>query len=121
MRAALDVLAANEPGKGGRRIAVLGDMLELGADARRLHAELAGPIAEAHVDLVFTVGHDMRALYDALPKARRGGHTATAAEMAELLPTRLNAGDVVTVKGSLRQPHARGGGAASCAAHGRAR
>ena len=100
IHAALDVLAANEPGKGGRRIAVLGDMLELGADARRLHRELAGPIAEAHVDLVFAVGQDMRVLYDALPKARRGGYTATASDMAELLPTRLNAGDVVTVKGS---------------------
>ncbi len=100
IRAALDVLAANEPGKGGRRIAVLGDMLELGADARRLHRELAGPVAEAHVDLVFAVGQDMRALYDALPKARRGGYTATSSDMAELLPLRLNAGDVITVKGS---------------------
>jgi UDP-N-acetylmuramoyl-tripeptide--D-alanyl-D-alanine ligase len=100
IRAALDVLAANEPGKGGRRIAVLGDMLELGADARRLHRELAGAVAETHVDLVFAVGPDMRALYDALPKARRGAHTATAADMAELLRGEIRAGDVVTVKGS---------------------
>jgi len=100
IRAALDVLAANEPGKGGRRIAVLGDMLELGADARRLHRELARPIAEAHIDLVFAVGQEMRALYDALPKGKRGGFTATASDMAELLPLRLNAGDIVTIKGS---------------------
>ena len=101
MRAALAVLAANEPGKGGRRIAVLGDMLELGADARRLHARARRPARRGrHVDLVFAVGRDMRALYDALPKARRGGYTATAADMAELLPMRLSAGDVVTVKGS---------------------
>ena len=100
IRAALDVLAANEPGRGARRIAVLGDMLELGREAQRLHRELAAAIAEAHVDLVFTVGQDMRALYDALPKTRRGGHTASAAEMAELLPARLRAGDVITIKGS---------------------
>ncbi len=100
IRAALDVLAANEPGMGGRRIAVLGDMLELGADSRRLHRELAGPVGDAHVDLVFAVGQDMRALYDALPKGKRGGFTATAADMAELLPLRLNAGDVITIKGS---------------------
>jgi UDP-N-acetylmuramoyl-tripeptide--D-alanyl-D-alanine ligase len=100
MRAALAVLGANAPDKGGRRIAVLGDMLELGPAAARLHAELAGPVLDAGVDLVFTVGSDMRALHDALPKKRRGAHAETAAEMAELLPERLAAGDVVTVKGS---------------------
>jgi UDP-N-acetylmuramoyl-tripeptide--D-alanyl-D-alanine ligase len=101
MRAAFDVLASNEPAKGGRRIAVLGDMLELGMDSHALHAALAAPLAAAGIDLVFTVGSEMRALFDALPKARRGAHAATAAEMAELLPGRLAAGDIVTVKGSL--------------------
>ena len=100
MRAALAVLGTNAPDKGGRRIAVLGDMLELGEASRRLHAELAASIADAGIDLVFTVGREMRALHDALPKKRRGVHTETAAEMAELLPERLGAGDIVTVKGS---------------------
>jgi len=100
MRAALAVLGTNTPDKGGRRIAVLGDMLELGDAARRLHAELAAPVADAGIDLVFTVGREMRALFDALPKKRRGAHAETAADMAELLPERLTAGDIVTVKGS---------------------
>ena len=100
MRAALAVLGTNAPDKGGRRIAVLGDMLELGETSRRLHAELAASIADAGIDLVFTVGREMRALHDALPKKRRGVHAETAAEMAELLPERLGAGDIVTVKGS---------------------
>ncbi|HUZ72273.1 MAG TPA: UDP-N-acetylmuramoylalanyl-D-glutamyl-2,6-diaminopimelate--D-alanyl-D-alanine ligase [Stellaceae bacterium] len=100
MRAAIAVLGANEPGKGGRRIAVLGDMLELGPAASRLHAELADALLDARIDLVFTVGEAMRALHDVLPKRRRGAHRATAAAMAELLPQRLAAGDVVTVKGS---------------------
>jgi UDP-N-acetylmuramoyl-tripeptide--D-alanyl-D-alanine ligase len=100
MRAAFDVLGANVPGKGGRRIAVLGDMLELGAQSRRLHEELAEPLAAARIDRVYTVGAEMRALFEALPKARRGAHAATAAEMATLLPARLVAGDIVTIKGS---------------------
>jgi UDP-N-acetylmuramoyl-tripeptide--D-alanyl-D-alanine ligase len=100
MRAALAVLGANMPDKGGRRIAVLGDMLELGTAAARLHAELAEPVLEAGIHLVFTVGPEMRALHDALPKKRRGVHADTAAAMAELLPERLQAGDVIMIKGS---------------------
>jgi UDP-N-acetylmuramoyl-tripeptide--D-alanyl-D-alanine ligase len=100
MRAAFDVLGANAPDHGGRRIAVLGDMLELGQSSQILHAELARPLIDAGADLVFTVGRDMRALYDALPKKRRGAHAATAADMAALLPDRLQPGDIVTVKGS---------------------
>jgi UDP-N-acetylmuramoyl-tripeptide--D-alanyl-D-alanine ligase len=100
MRAALAVLGAIEPGKGGRRIAALGDMLELGTDAPRLHAALAEPIAETGIDLVFTVGEEMRALHEALPKARRGGHRATSVEMADMLAARLRPGDVISIKGS---------------------
>jgi UDP-N-acetylmuramoyl-tripeptide--D-alanyl-D-alanine ligase len=100
MRAAFAVLAANVPEKGGRRIAVLGDMRELGDAAAQLHAELATPLAEAGVDLVFTVGDEMRALTKALPKRLRGAHRASAAEMAALLPEQLHAGDIVVVKGS---------------------
>lgn len=100
MRAAIAVLGACQPQGGGRRIAVLGDMLELGTDAARLHAELAGPLRDADVDLVFTVGEAMRALYDALPARRRGGHAATAAEMGQTIARRLGPGDVVMVKGS---------------------
>jgi UDP-N-acetylmuramoyl-tripeptide--D-alanyl-D-alanine ligase len=100
MRAALAVLGAMLPGKGARRIAVLGDMLELGNEAQRLHAELARPIAEAGIALVFTVGPNMRALYDALPKRLRGGHAASSAEMAEIVARRVRPGDIVTVKGS---------------------
>jgi UDP-N-acetylmuramoyl-tripeptide--D-alanyl-D-alanine ligase len=100
MRAAFAVLGAAEPGKGGRRIAVLGDMLELGDEARRLHAELAQPLADAGIALVFTAGANMEALFEALPKRMRGGHAATAAEIAKDLAPRLRPGDVVTIKGS---------------------
>jgi UDP-N-acetylmuramoyl-tripeptide--D-alanyl-D-alanine ligase len=100
MRAAFSVLAGTEPGTDGRRIAVLGDMLELGAESARLHAALAQPLVEAGIDLVFTLGNEMRALDESLPAAQRGGHADTVDELATLLGRRLRAGDVVTIKGS---------------------
>jgi UDP-N-acetylmuramoyl-tripeptide--D-alanyl-D-alanine ligase len=100
MRAAFAVLGAIDPGLGGRRIAVLGEMLELGAESRRLHAELAKPLIDADVRLVFTLGEEMRALDAALPAKRRGGHAADVAELVGMLTKALRPGDVVTVKGS---------------------
>ena len=69
MAAAFAVLAAAMPAAGGRRVAVLGDMLELGDAAGRLHRELAGPLDAAGVDRVFLVGSEMAALDEALPEA----------------------------------------------------
>jgi UDP-N-acetylmuramoyl-tripeptide--D-alanyl-D-alanine ligase len=100
MRAAFAVLAAIAPSSGGRRIAVLGDMLELGTESDRLHAELAPPLLDAKVALVFTLGENMRALDAALPAKRRGGHASSVAELAEMLRQSVKPGDVVTVKGS---------------------
>jgi UDP-N-acetylmuramoyl-tripeptide--D-alanyl-D-alanine ligase len=96
MAAALAVLA----GAKGRRIAVLGDMLELGADSLAHHAALAAPIDAARVDLVFASGPEMRALWDALPAARRGGYAATSHELAPLVVAAARDGDTVLVKGS---------------------
>ena len=101
MRAALAVLGAIVPRSGGRRIAVLGDMLELGGAASRLHAELAEPVLAAKVDLVFTVGREMEHLDRALPPARRGAHATTSAELVPALAAALRPNDVVMVKGSL--------------------
>lgn len=101
MNAAFRVLAMIDPGRGGRRIAVLGDMLELGAQSRQMHEGLAMPLQAAGVDLLYTCGKDMKALYDAMPVANRGAHRATSAELAEIVPDALVPGDVVLVKGSL--------------------
>jgi UDP-N-acetylmuramoyl-tripeptide--D-alanyl-D-alanine ligase len=100
IRAAIAVLGSSQPGQGGRRIAILGDMLELGDRSPDLHAALAEPLREAGIDLVFTVGDEMAALDRALPAAMRGGHDAAAAAMAERIAGQLRAGDVVSVKGS---------------------
>jgi UDP-N-acetylmuramoyl-tripeptide--D-alanyl-D-alanine ligase len=101
MRAAFDVLGAQHPAGAGRRIAVLGDMLELGPQAPALHEGLAPALVAQPIDLVFTAGTLMRRLHDALPDARRGAHAATAAALVETLIGALRDGDVVLVKGSL--------------------
>lgn len=100
MRAAFKVLALVDPGRGGRRIAVLGDMLELGRDGPRLHADLALPLAAADVRLVYTCGPLMKNLYDNLPQDRRGAHKKDSAELSKIVPDVLTPGDVVMVKGS---------------------
>jgi UDP-N-acetylmuramoyl-tripeptide--D-alanyl-D-alanine ligase len=100
MRAALAVLAQAQVGPRGRRIAVLGDMLELGPKAAPLHRALAKAIAAEKIDLVFCAGPLMRALWDALPATRRGGYADTAARLESLLAGALQPGDAVMVKGS---------------------
>jgi UDP-N-acetylmuramoyl-tripeptide--D-alanyl-D-alanine ligase len=106
MAAALDVLAAAEPRNGigrileGRRVAVLGDMLELGPDEAALHAAIATHPAMATIHTVHCVGPRMRALWEALPPRKRGDWRETAKEMAEAAHHIADAGDVVLIKGS---------------------
>lgn len=101
MQAAFKVLALIDPGRNGRRIAILGDMLELGQDGPRLHAELALPLKAANIDLVYTCGTLMKNLNDALPNDNRKIHAANSVELAQIVPDVLVPGDVVMVKGSL--------------------
>lgn len=85
---------------GGRRVAILGDMLELGPDEIALHRGMADDPSMAAVELVHTAGPRMRALHEALPETRRGLHAATAAELAERVGELVATGDIVLVKGS---------------------
>ncbi len=101
MCAAFEVLSTATTGPGGRRIAVLGDMLELGGRAREMHLALAQPLQDAGIDLVLTCGPEMAALQDALPAALRGGHAADSEALAPLVTETAAAGDAVLVKGSL--------------------
>ncbi len=101
MRAALAVLGAAIPTGSGRRIAILGDMLELGPDSEALHRDLALPLLQCGVDRVFACGTAMRALYDALPDPVRGAWTAQSCDLLPLVLDTLQSGDVVMVKGSL--------------------
>jgi UDP-N-acetylmuramoyl-tripeptide--D-alanyl-D-alanine ligase len=96
MAAALALLGAAR----GRKIAVLGDMLEMGEGSKAHHAGLAAPIAANHVDLVFACGEQMRALWEALPGSQRGGYGENSMALAPQLMSCLKDGDTVLVKGS---------------------
>jgi len=96
MAAALALLGAAK----GRRIAVLGDMLEMGEAGASHHAALAKPIEDVRVDLVFLCGPQMQSLWDKLPASRRGPYAATSAELTKPLLAVLKPGDTVLVKGS---------------------
>ena len=101
MAAAIALLGQAVVGGRGRRIAVLGDMLELGGQGQALHRALAEPIQAAGVDLVFCSGPLMHALWEALPTASRGGYAETAAELEPAVLGAIRNGDAVMVKGSL--------------------
>ena len=97
VRAALRVLGAAP----GRRLAALGDMLELGERAPQLHAALAEPIAACGAHQIYTAGPGMGHLHDALPPERRGRHVVDAGELVPILQAELRPGDTLLVKGSL--------------------
>src|SRR3954471_8437204 len=101
MRAALALLG-QVPMKGlGRRIAVLGDMLELGPEGQALHASLAEAVIGNAIDAVYCAGPLMKSLWDALPSERRGGYAATSAALEAQVLGAVAANDAVMIKGSL--------------------
>ena len=101
VRAALALLANAKPGRGGRRIAVLGDMLELGNHGPQLHGELAQPVDAAQVDALYAAGPLMAHLWAKTPTDRQGAYAETSDGLREVLVSGIRAGDVVMVKGSL--------------------
>ncbi|MEY4707807.1 MAG: UDP-N-acetylmuramoyl-tripeptide--D-alanyl-D-alanine ligase [Pseudomonadota bacterium] len=84
----------------GRKIAVLGDMLEMGEGGMAHHAALAAPIAAGKVDLVFACGAQMKALWDVLPASQRGAYAENSRLLAPLVMAAVQPGDTVLVKGS---------------------
>jgi UDP-N-acetylmuramoyl-tripeptide--D-alanyl-D-alanine ligase len=98
MASALAVLVASET--SGRRIAVLGEMGELGETELQRHSELAALDSVADVDVFHLVGPMMEHMYNALPSAKRGIWVKTADELVEQINSLLIAGDTVMVKGS---------------------
>ena len=106
MAASLEVLVNARPQDGigsrakGRRIAILGDMLELGPTEAALHAAIAETPGLAVLDLIHCVGPRMKALHAALPRGQRGDWVATAAELVPRARHLIDAGDIILVKGS---------------------
>ena len=98
MEAALKTLGARAV--AGRRVVVLTDMLELGEESSAFHAELAGPIDRANVDIVFLAGVHMKSLWEQLPPTRRGGYAEVTEKLTAQLAGAIRPGDVVMVKGS---------------------
>jgi UDP-N-acetylmuramoyl-tripeptide--D-alanyl-D-alanine ligase len=101
MRAALALLGQVPMQGMGRRIAVLGDMLELGPDGAAQHAGLVEPVLAHAIDRVYCAGPLMKSLWDALPSERRGGYAASSAVLEAEVLGAVAAGDAVMVKGSL--------------------
>ncbi|MCO5130893.1 MAG: UDP-N-acetylmuramoylalanyl-D-glutamyl-2,6-diaminopimelate--D-alanyl-D-alanine ligase [Xanthobacteraceae bacterium] len=101
MAAALNVLGRAAVGRRGRRIAVLGDMLELGPKGAELHRGLAEAVTGNGIDAVFCCGPLMRNLWDALPSGRRGGYAESSNLLESQVAAALRGGDAVMVKGSL--------------------
>ena len=101
MRAAIALLAAAEPKVSGRRVAVLGDMLEMGEFSARVHEELAGPLLAAGIEHVWLAGPEMAALRDALPDSVQVEYRATTEELRDYAVRNVLPGDVLMVKSSL--------------------
>jgi UDP-N-acetylmuramoyl-tripeptide--D-alanyl-D-alanine ligase len=101
MAAALNVLGQAVIGSHGRRIAVLGDMLELGPTSAELHRSLNEAIKANHIDLVYCCGPLMRNLWDALSTGKRGGYADSAASLEAQAVGAIRAGDAIMIKGSL--------------------
>jgi UDP-N-acetylmuramoyl-tripeptide--D-alanyl-D-alanine ligase len=101
MAAALNVLGQAVIGPQGRRIAVLGDMLELGPTSAELHRSLNEAIKANHIDLVYCCGPLMRNLWDALSTGKRGGYADSAASLEAQAVGAIRAGDAIMIKGSL--------------------
>ena len=99
--AAIHVLGQTQPDAAqGRRIAVLGDMRELGETAPTLHADLADSLLKENIDVVYCCGELMSHLYNALPPSMRGGFAMDSAGLSSLVASELQAGDVIMIKGS---------------------
>lgn len=100
MRAGIRVLGSMTPMAGGRRIAVIGDMLELGDQARKLHENLAADLIQNAIDKVYAVGRNSGFMFDALPAGMKGIKTPVSAELAAVIKEEIKTNDIVLVKGS---------------------
>jgi UDP-N-acetylmuramoyl-tripeptide--D-alanyl-D-alanine ligase len=101
MGAALNVLGQAPIGPHGRRIAIIGDMLELGPTGPALHRGLIEAVKANNIDLVYCCGPLMRNLWDALSAGKRGGYADNSTSLEVQAVGAIRAGDAIMVKGSL--------------------
>ncbi|MBW8788721.1 UDP-N-acetylmuramoylalanyl-D-glutamyl-2,6-diaminopimelate--D-alanyl-D-alanine ligase [Rhizobium sp.] len=101
MRAAIALLAASEPTGRGRRIAVLGDMLEMGDYAQKVHTDLAVPLLAAGIEHVWLAGAEMATLKESLPESVHVEYRENTSELTDYVLNSVAPGDVLMVKSSL--------------------
>ncbi|MBY5352457.1 UDP-N-acetylmuramoylalanyl-D-glutamyl-2,6-diaminopimelate--D-alanyl-D-alanine ligase [Rhizobium leguminosarum] len=101
MRAAIALLAASEPTGRGRRIAVLGDMLEMGDYAQKVHTDLAVPLLAAGIEHVWLAGAEMATLKESLPESVYVEYRENTSELTDYVLNSVAPGDVLMVKSSL--------------------
>ncbi|TBD64649.1 UDP-N-acetylmuramoylalanyl-D-glutamyl-2,6-diaminopimelate--D-alanyl-D-alanine ligase [Rhizobium ruizarguesonis] len=101
MRAAIALLAASEPTGRGRRIAVLGDMLEMGEYAQKVHTDLAVPLLAAGIEHVWLAGAEIAALKESLPESVHVEYRENTGELTDYVLNSVAPGDVLMVKSSL--------------------
>ncbi len=102
IKAGLGVIGLTEPSPGGRRIAVIGEIKELGETSPQLHTDLAPHVLHAGIDVLFTVGRDLEGIWTALPEKMPGRHSEDPERIARAVVKEVRAGDIVWVKGSRR-------------------
>ena len=100
MKVALEGLAQLQGERHSRRIAVLGDMLELGERSQPYHDELAVLIADLDIDVVFAAGEMMKSMFDRLPPAVQGAYELRSEHLYNTIEKNLRSGDVIMIKGS---------------------
>ena len=100
MRAAIALLDGASPGEGGRKIAILGDMLEMGDHSAEVHADLSAPLKESGVTDVWLAGPDMAHLRDALGSDKETVYFGTADELSAFALDNIRSGDVLMIKSS---------------------
>ena len=83
-----------------RKIAVLGDMKELGACEIKLHTDLVEICIQNNIDRVYTVGALMKKLHEALPDEIRGVHADNSQELSDVIVDEIKEGDAILIKGS---------------------
>jgi len=100
MNAAISVLGAQPKEDKSQKIAVLGDMLELGEDTVLRHGELAEALISSKIDSVYLAGEAMQTVWNLLPAEMHGHHSATSEMLGEIIKNAVRPGDVVMIKGS---------------------
>jgi UDP-N-acetylmuramyl pentapeptide synthase len=100
IRSSLRLLGDHARQHGGRKLAVLGDVLHLGAASGEIHASFLADVEAAGVDALFTTGREMRALHDACTGRVRAVHADDLQALYDAIRAELRAGDVVTTKSS---------------------